>query len=76
LSNPQELRNQIIEKAWSDSAFKKQLLSDPKAAIKDAFGIEVPADINLQVLEETDKNYYLVLPSSPSNASVKGPMWI
>ncbi|MCU6711788.1 NHLP leader peptide family RiPP precursor [Paenibacillus sp. J5C_2022] len=74
----QELGQQIIEKAWADAQFKQQLLADPKAAIKDAFNVDVPANINLQVLEETEDSYYLVLPQNPASVddgSVKGPMW-
>lgn len=61
----QELLNQIIEKAWSDPAFKKQLLADPKGAIQDAFNITVPSDIEINVLEETANKFYLVIPAAP-----------
>jgi hypothetical protein len=75
--NEQELRNKIIEKAWEDADFKKQLLADPKAAIKDAFGIEVPDNINIKALEESADNYYVVIPQNPAEIhnDVEGPMW-
>jgi len=72
LSSAQVLQAQIIEKAWSDPAFKQQLLADPQAAIKAAFGFEVPADIKLTVVEETDNSYYLVLPSAPKSVNGSG----
>lgn len=62
----QQLRDQIIEKAWADAEFKKQLLADPKKAIQDAFGVTVPDEYKLEVLEEKDDNYYLVLPQNPA----------
>lgn len=68
MSNQQDLRSQIIEKAWTDAEFKKQLLADPKAAIKEAFGLDVPSGISVEVLEETDEKYYLVLPKGPSDS--------
>ena len=65
MSAEQELMNQIIEKAWSDPAFKKQLLADPKGAIQESFNITVPSDIEVTVLEETPNQFYLVLPAEP-----------
>lgn len=59
------LKVQIIKKAWEDPAFKELLLSDPKAALKQAFGIDVPAGIELKVVEETPTSFALVLPPSP-----------
>lgn len=75
--NEQELRDKIIEKAWQDADFKEQLLADPKAAIKDAFGIEVPENINVKALEESADNYYVVIPQNPANLDngVDAPMW-
>jgi hypothetical protein len=77
MSQEQELRDKIIEKAWEDAEFKKQLLADPKAAIKDAFGIEVPDNVNIKALEESADNYYLVIPQNPASVDddVEGPMW-
>lgn len=78
--NTQELKNQIIEKAWTDAEFKAQLLKNPKVAIKDAFGVDVPDEINLHVNEEDSSNYYLALPQNPSNdiseENVLGPRWL
>lgn len=61
---------QIIQKAWEDPAFKNQLLEDPKGAIKMAFGIELPADIELKVVEETTTSYVLVIPPNPEDVSL------
>lgn len=78
MASQQELQNQIIEKAWADEDFKKKLIADPKAAIKEAFDLDIPADINVEVLEETADKYYLVLPQSPSaskSIEVTGARW-
>jgi len=76
-----ELREKIIEKAWSDSAFKEKLLADPKSAVTDEFGIDIPAEFNLKVLEETDDTFYLVLPKKPDDtdsltSQVCVPRWL
>lgn len=67
MPSEKELREKIIEKAWSDSAFRLHLLTDPKAAILNEFGIDIPAEFNLKVLEETDDTFYLVLPKKPDD---------
>ncbi|NIK72059.1 MULTISPECIES: NHLP leader peptide family RiPP precursor [unclassified Paenibacillus] len=72
-------RDQIIQKAWEDDAFKQQLLNDPKAAIKDAFGVEIPDDIEVTAVEETPDHAYLVIPPKPSAlksaSSEEFPSW-
>lgn len=79
MPNEKELRDQIIEKAWSDAEFKEQLLADPKAAISEAFGVDIPAEINLEVLAESSDKYYLVLPQNPAvvsaDSQVEVPRW-
>lgn len=74
----QTLQEQIIQKAWEDAEFKKKLIADPKAAVKDAFGIDVPDTIEVEVLEETANKYYLVLPQSPqevTSTNSEGAAW-
>jgi len=63
----ESLKVQIIKKAWEDPAFKSSLLNDPKEAIKAAFGIEIPAGIELKAVEETSSQYYLVIPPKPED---------
>ncbi|WP_240647714.1 NHLP leader peptide family RiPP precursor [Paenibacillus nanensis] len=78
-NNEQELREKIITKAWSDPYFKERLIADPKGAIEEAFGVIIPNEVNIKILEETEDTYYLVLPQKPSDLlqnSVQGPMWV
>ncbi|RCW44338.1 putative ribosomally synthesized peptide [Paenibacillus prosopidis] len=79
VSAEQTLKDQIIQKAWEDAEFKKQLLANPKAAVKDAFGIEIPDTIEVEAVEETANKYYLVIPQSPADAAsinnVNGAAW-
>ncbi len=60
-------KSQIVQKAWEDPQFKAQLLANPKSALKDAFGIELPEGMEVRALEETPSSYYLVIPPSPSD---------
>lgn len=72
MTSEELLRKQIIEKAWEDASFKQKLLSDPKAAIREAFGVDVPDHIELKAFEESTSEFYLVIPANPSNVDDGG----
>ncbi len=61
----QDIEARIIAKAWKDEAYKQELLSNPKAVIEREFGVEFPADVKVQILEENPTSLYFVLPISP-----------
>jgi nitrile hydratase len=50
----------VVAKAWSDPAFKTQLLADPKTAIE-SLGYDVGPAPNLVVLENTDVLHHVVV---------------
>jgi hypothetical protein len=56
----------VIAKAWRDPAFKAELIANPAAALK-AEGLDVPAGMMVSVVENTDKQFHLVLPPVPSD---------
>jgi hypothetical protein len=57
---------QITAKAWSDANFKKRLLSDPAAVFKD-YGLNVPSDVKIKILEDTDNLVHFTLPRKPGD---------
>ncbi|MEA1648115.1 NHLP leader peptide family RiPP precursor [Nitrospirillum sp. BR 11164] len=63
-----KVSGRIIAKAWTDAGFKARLLADPAAVLK-AEGVEVPAGIALNVVENTAAAYTLVLPARPTDLS-------
>lgn len=67
------LVNQVIQKAWEDHSFKQRLLSDPKAALKEALGITIPDSITLKAVEEGSQEFYLVIPQNPTSDVSKSP---
>jgi hypothetical protein len=71
--NREKLETQLITKAWSDPAFKQQLLSDPRATIAKELGMPIPDKIKVQVLEEKADTFYLVIPV-PSVAGTEGEL--
>ena len=56
----------IVAKAWRDPAFKAELIANPAAALK-AEGIDVPDGVTVTVVENTDKQFHLVLPPAPND---------
>ncbi len=63
------LKEQVIQKAWEDAEFKAKLLADPKGAVKEAFGVDVPDAIEVAVVEESANKYYLVIPQNPADVT-------
>ncbi len=61
---------QLISKAMSDEKFKKRLLSDTAAVLKEN-GVTVPAGMEIKVVENTDKVFHLVIPQSSGELSQK-----
>ena len=57
-----QLEEKLIAKAMKDENFRKNLLENPKAAIEDETGIKIPEAVNLKVVEEDPKTFFLILP--------------
>jgi hypothetical protein len=55
---------QLLERAQSDATFKQELLHDPKAVLTKELGANIPENVELKVLEETQNTHYLVIPKS------------
>jgi hypothetical protein len=73
---------QIVAKAWQDESFKRRLLADPAAVLKE-HGVAIPAGVQVRVVENTDRVQHLTLPHKPSGEladadlqKVAGGMWM
>jgi len=51
----------VVAKSWRDSEFKTRFLKDPKTVLKDE-GLEIGDEIQVEVLEDTDKIKHVALP--------------
>lgn len=56
-----EIEVQLLARAAQDSEFRSHLIANPKAVMAEK-GFNVPANIEVTVLQETPNHYYLVLP--------------
>ena len=52
---------------WKDEALKARFMSDPKAVLAE-HGIDVPANIDLKVVEDTDNTVHITMPATPPGA--------
>ena len=54
----------LVAKAEEDSDFRSRLLANPNAALKEAFGLEVPDEFKVTVHQDDARTAHLVLPAS------------
>jgi hypothetical protein len=59
---------QVIAKVWSDEEFKARLLANPAETLR-AEGIEIPAGVKVDAVENTDEHFHLVIPQRPDDLS-------
>lgn len=55
---------QVIARARTNEAFRRRLLADPAAVLKEE-GVEIPAGLELSVVEDTGNVVHLVIPEPP-----------
>lgn len=70
MSSHEQLKAKIIQKAWEDEAFKHRLLANPKATLRETFGINLPDDYTVKAVEETSTEFVLVIPANPAKVLV------
>ena len=68
--NQNNWQEQITAKAMKDEAFRQQLLSNPKMTLERELGIGLPADVNVEVLENTATTLHLVLPMKAQESTM------
>src|SRR5438445_926880 len=61
------LQMRLIDLIWSDEKLKGEIIANPKAVFERESGIIFPSNTQVQVLEEGEGTFYLVIPPSPSD---------
>jgi hypothetical protein len=69
LSSREEFERDVIRRAAADCEFRRLLVADPRAALRTAYGVEFPPNVELRVLQETPSVFYLVLPPDANELS-------
>jgi hypothetical protein len=57
--------SQLVAQVWADEKLKRRLIDNPAAVLQE-HGIDVPAGVEIRVVENTDKVSYLMLPPKPA----------
>ena len=66
-----EQRNAMAElfaACWKDEALKARFMSDPKAVLAER-GIDVPDNIDVNVVENSDNTVHITMPKDPTGSS-------
>ena len=56
--------SQIIANCWADETFKQTLIADPKATLT-AAGYPVPVHLSINIIEDTNQSFTIVIPPNP-----------
>ena len=59
-----ELERRLIEKSLEDESFRQRLIENPKGAVEEEVGRQLPEEVRVVTVEETAETIYLVLPST------------
>jgi len=65
LRTRKDLDIHLITRALKDEAFKQELLANPKAVVEKELGAKLSEELEINVLEETETTFFMVLPSNP-----------
>ncbi len=60
------LWGQVVARAWSDEDFKQRLLLNPRSVLAE-HGLEMPQDMEVQVMEDGPQVRHFILPPSPAS---------
>ena len=66
-----EQRNQLaalFAACWKDDALKQRFMSDPKAVLAER-GIDVPDNMNVNVVENSDNTVHITMPKAPGGST-------
>ncbi len=66
MQTAEDMRAHLTARAAEDSAFRAQLMADPKAVMNQEFGITVPDNIQIVVHESDMRTVHLALPPDPT----------
>jgi len=62
LQTADDMRRQITDRAISDESFRQALISDPKSAISQELGVDLPKDVVVEVHQSDAQTLHLALP--------------
>ena len=67
-----EMERRLVEKCLQDDAFRQKLLEDPRAAVEEELGTQLPEGVRVVAMEETQDTAYLVVPFVSTESREEG----
>ncbi len=64
LQSAEDMRAQVTDRAVGDGEFRSLLVSNPKEAISQELGVDIPEDIDIVVHESDARTLHLALPTT------------
>jgi hypothetical protein len=68
------MEQRIVQRSLEDDSFRQQLLADPRAAVEQELGAQLPSGVRVQVVEETADTVFLVIPPSSKAGGDEGEL--
>lgn len=62
MSNQREADRAVVDRAMTDPEFRARLVEDPKAAVAEVLGVELPEDVTITVVEQRPNEAVIVIP--------------
>jgi Nitrile hydratase, alpha chain len=59
-----EMERSIVQRSMEDDSFRQRLLEDPKGTVEQELATQLPEDVEVSVVQESQQTIYLVLPSA------------
>jgi|SRR5579862_5448418 hypothetical protein len=60
-----QLQDKVAEQAAKNPKYREALLKDPRALMSQQLGATIPANMKIEILQESPSTYYVVLPYAP-----------
>ena len=81
MESASDMRTKVLGRAGRDAEFRARLLADPKGAIGDELGVNMPEGLNVKVHEDDAVTAHLVLPplsrlNEGDLRAVSGGRWV
>ena len=65
MADQKDALDRLFKACWNDEALKQRFISDPPEVLKE-FGVRIPEDRKITVVENTDDRHHITLPRLPS----------
>jgi len=67
LDTKRVLETQLIQKAWKEPEFRKQVVRDPKGMLEKQLGKKLPENLKIYIHEEDANTLHFTVPPAPTN---------